>query len=316
MILFAFPKYGPMGAALEGTLPWLKSGEFQVTRFDNGELHAIVHTPVASEHCVILGSIAPPDEQLLSVLLLADTLRKEGSSKVTALLPYLAYSRQDKNKVGESLAIALVGRLLTAAGFDQVITVDVHSEADKRLCSIPISSLDTAQLFADTIKRYQLTDATIVAPDNGAIARCRAVKIAAGLPAGDIPHFEKQRIEKGIEHVGPIGKVGSRAVIVDDMLDTGTTLVSACEKLVAAGVREIYIMITHGLFTGERSKQLWSLGVKRIICTDTVPLPIGLDRSRIETLSIAPLLRQQLSHLEEYDDVMAPEVRQLEQNLS
>jgi ribose-phosphate pyrophosphokinase len=307
MILFAFEKYEAMGAALVSTVPRLRPGEFQVGRYDNGELHAIVHSPVAFEHCVVLGSITPPDEQLLSALLVVDTLRKEGAGKVTALLPYLAYSRQDKDKSGESLATALVGRLLAAAGLDQVITADVHSEADRRLFPIPIISLETAELFADAIRKYQLTGATIVAPDNGAIARCKAVKLAAGMLEGDTPYFEKQRIGTGIAHVGPIGKVGSRAVIVDDMLDTGTTLVSACRKLVEAGVCEIFIMVTHGLFTGERWKQLWSLGVKRIICTDTVPLPIGLDRSGIETASIVPLLRKHLSQVEKHDDVMAHE---------
>jgi len=298
MILFTLEQYEAMGGAVERTLPWLRTGGFQVARYDNGELHAALHTPVAFEHCVVLGSIAPPDEQLLSALLLAHTFRKEGAREVSALLPYLAYSRQDKDKPGESLAAALVGRLLEAAGFNQVITADVHSEADKPLFPIPILSLDTAPLFADAIKRHQLIEATFVAPDNGAIARCQAVKAALGMPEADTPYFEKQRIGTGIVHVGPIGKVGSRAVIIDDMLDTGTTLVSACQKLVEAGVREIYIMITHGLFTGECWKQLWSLGVKRIICTNTVPFPVGLDSSSIETLSIVPLLRQQLLLLE------------------
>jgi ribose-phosphate pyrophosphokinase len=306
MILFSLTKYEAMGAELEKSVPGLRNGQFEVARYDNGELHAIVHTPVAFEHCVVLGSIAP-DEQLLSALLLAHTLRKEGAGKVTALLPYLAYSRQDKDKPGESLATHWVGQLLEAAGFDQVITADVHSEADKQLFLIPIISLETALLFADAIKRYQLTDASIVAPDNGAVSRCKAVKLAAGFPDSDTPYFEKQRIGTGIAHAGPIGKVGSRAVVIDDMLDTGTTLVSACQKLVEVGVREIYIMITHGLFTGERWKELRSLGVKRIICTDTVPLPV-LDRSDIETLSIVPVLQQHVAYLKEHDDVMAHEV--------
>jgi ribose-phosphate pyrophosphokinase len=104
-----------MGAELERMLPWLRPGEFLVARYDNGELHASVHTPVAFEHCIDPASIAPPDERLLSALLLAHTLRKEGAGKVSVLLPYLACSRQDKDKPGESLAIALAGHLLAAA---------------------------------------------------------------------------------------------------------------------------------------------------------------------------------------------------------
>ena len=308
MILFTLPHYEPMAAALTKALPGLSRGEFRVGRFDNGELNAAVRTAVAAEPCMILGSIAPPDEQLFSALLLAHTLKKEGAETVTALLPYLAYSRQDKDTSGESLGAALVGRLLKSAGFDRVITADVHSAAGKRLCGVPIVSLDTATLFGDAIQRYRLTDASIVAPDHGAIPRAKAVRAAAGMENGDVPYFEKRRTAAGIEHAGPLGKVGPRAVIVDDILDTGATLVSACEKLEQAGVREIYVMVTHGLFTGDRWKQLWRLGVQRIVCTDTLPLPGGLDTTNIDALSIAPILRQELLYLEEHENATAHEL--------
>jgi ribose-phosphate pyrophosphokinase len=308
MILFPLKGYEAMSAELKSALPGLRTGDFQLARFENGELHAIVDTSVALEHCIVLGSIGPPDEQLVSCLLLAHTLRKEGAGKLTALLPYLAYSRQDKDKPGESLAAALTGRLLEAAGFDQVITLDVHSEADKQLFPIPLTSLGTEALFGEVVRKHKLTEATIVAPDNGAIARSRAVQAAAGIPKSEIPYFEKQRVGTGIVHVGPIGKVGPQAVIVDDILDTGTTLVSACQKLVQAGVREIYVMVTHGLFTGEHWKELWRLNVRRIFCTDAVPLRSDLDNSNIETLSIVHLLGRQLSHLEQHHELMAHDI--------
>jgi ribose-phosphate pyrophosphokinase len=177
--------------------------------------------------------------------------------------------------------------------------VDVHSERDKQLFPIPLVSLSTAKLFAEAIRNHRLHDAVIVAPDNGAIARCEAVKCAARIPAGETPYFEKQRTEKGIVHRGPIGKVGPRVVIVDDMLDTGETLVSACEKLKQAKVEEIYILVSHGLFTGTKWKQLWSLGVKRIFCTDTVPLRAEIDATNISILPVSPLLQEELSSMNE-----------------
>ncbi|MCI0622549.1 MAG: ribose-phosphate pyrophosphokinase-like domain-containing protein, partial [Acidobacteria bacterium] len=106
MLLFSFETYQAMASILLEKVSGLQSGRFTVTRFDNGELRVIVKSPVTAEHCLVLGSIAPPDEQLLSVLLLAHTLKKEGAGKVTALLPYMAYTRQDKNKAGESMATA------------------------------------------------------------------------------------------------------------------------------------------------------------------------------------------------------------------
>ena len=289
MILCTFPGYDNIAPQLQAS-GFVQAGRFAVGRFANKELYARIEDKVHGEHCLMLGTIAPPDESLLSFLLLADTLKKERADKITAILPYLAYSRQDKDKPGESLGTAWVGALLKSAGIDQVVTVDVHSARDQQLFPVPLISLSTDTLFADAIRKHGLADATIVAPDNGAIGRCEAVKRAAGMPIGETPYFEKKRIEKGIIHSGPIAKVGDRELIIDDMLDTGGTLVSACEKLAAAGVRDIYILVTHGLFTGSSWTQLWSLGVMRIFCTDTVPLGEGIDATNNTRLSAAPLI--------------------------
>jgi ribose-phosphate pyrophosphokinase len=289
MILLCFPGYENIAQQLRANAS-VKLVRCRVGRYANQELHASIEEAVTREHCLILGTIAPPDECLFSTLLLAETLKKEGAERITALLPYLAYSRQDKERPGESLGTALVGALLKTSGIDEVLTVDVHSERDKQLFPIPLISFSTDSLFADAMKKYGLLDATIVAPDNGAIPRCEAVKKAAGMSAGQIPYFEKERAEKGIVHCGPIGRVGSKVVIVDDMLDTGETLVSACEKLKAAGVREIHILVTHGLFTGSSWRHLWSLGVKQIICTDTIPLRAGMAATEVTVLSVGPLI--------------------------
>lgn len=296
MILFRFPNYDHLAGPL-AALPRIRSGEFTLTRFANQELCARVQTPVSGEACCILGSVAPPDAQMLSLLLLAHTLKKDGARRVTGLLPYLAYSRQDKNKPGESLATAWLGSLLKASGFDDVLTVDAHSERGQELFPIPLVSLSTAELFAAAIREWRLTDATLVAPDNGAIPRCQAVKKAAAMPVAETPYFEKRRTPAGITHHGPLGKVGPRVVLLDDILDTGETLLSACEKLLAARVEEIYILVTHGLFTGTSWKRLWSLGVRRIFCTDTLPLPAGVDAAKTTILPVAPLLQEGLASM-------------------
>ena len=295
MVLFSYPEYENIAQQLR-TIGSVQVGRFNVGRYADQELHASIEASVSGEDCVIVGTIAPPDERLLSVLLLAETLKKEGADKITALLPYLAYSRQDKDKSGESLGTAWVGALLKSSGIDQVLTVDVHSERDKQLFPIPLISLSTDSLFADVIQRHNLQDATIVAPDNGAIGRCEAVKRAAGMPSGATPYFEKKRTDQGIIHRGPVGAVGPKVVIIDDMIDTGGTLVSACEKLRATGAQEIYILVTHGLFTGTSWMHVWSLGVKQIFCTDTVPLPPGIEVGKILVVSIAPMIRQALNN--------------------
>jgi len=295
MILFASSEFESAAQALRERVSQLRPGQFEAGRFDNGELKIEVETPVKGEQCFVLASIAPPDTRLVSTLLLAHTLRKEGAGRVTGIIPYLAYSRQDKDKPKQSLAAAWTGSLMQASGFDRAITIDVHSPEDQRLFPIPLSSLSPARIFADALKENGLAQATLIAPDEGALGRCEAIREAAGLPKAPVPYFEKRRTETGIVHSSFVGEVGVQAVLVDDILDTGATLVSACQRLYCAGVEDIQIMITHGLFTGNEWQGLWELGVSRIFCTDTVPLPAGVDPARIVILSAIPLLAEALT---------------------
>ena len=294
MILFASSEFEPAAATLRESVPQLRPGRFRTGRFDNGELFVEVETTVAGENCVVLGSITPPDGKLMSALLLAHTLRKEGAKELTAVFPYLAYSRQDKIKPHQSLAAAWTGALARASGFDRMITIDLHSRDAERLFPIPLNSLSPAAIFAAALNQYQLAGATLIAPDEGAIARCEAIRAAAGLPSAAIPYFEKRRLKTRIQHTRFVGEAGVQAVLVDDILDTGATLVSACQRLLSTGVEDIQIMITHGLFTGKEWEGLWELGVSRIFCTDTVPLRVGVDAARIVTLSATPLLASAL----------------------
>jgi len=288
MLIFFQAGFDETARMLQRTIPDAKSGRWKLQRFANREMYILLSTSVKDQPCLIVGSIAPPDERLLSVALLAHTLKKEGASRVSAFFPYLAYCRHDKMKPGESLATAWTGSVLNASGIDEIVTADLHSIHDQELYPMALASISTADLFAKEVQRLKLQDATIVAPDRGAIERCHAVEQAAGMTGG-FAFFEKVRTLRRIAHVKLVGSVGERAVIVDDQLDTGATLVSACTQLQKRGVKEIAIFVTHGLFTGRTWKKLWSHGVTRIFVTDTIPRVKKLDR-RIMVLSIAPLL--------------------------
>jgi ribose-phosphate pyrophosphokinase len=278
-------------------LPGLERGRFSILRYPNQELRALIQSAVAGKHCFILGSIAPPDCQMVSLMLLAHTLKKEGADRITGLLPYLAYAREDKIKAGQSLATAWMGVLLKASAFDQIWAVDLHSEHDKQLYPIPIESLSPAAIFAECLKQYGLTDASFVAPDEGAMSRCEALTSAVGSATDAIVYFQKRRTDSGIVHHDPVGRVQRRAVVVDDVLDTGATLVSACERLLAGGAEELHICVTHGLFTQEHWQDLWALSVKRIFCTDTIPACLHIQDPRIVTLPVGPLLRTKLASI-------------------
>lgn len=292
MLLFTLPPYEELGGAL-AALARLVPGRGGVGRFANGELRAQIDTPVAARACAVLGAVAPPDVQLLSTSLLAHTLRAQGARRVVAVVPYLAYARQDRPEPGRSLAAAWVGELLRASGVGEILTVDVHSPAIHALSPVPVRSLSPAALFAGAIAAAGLGDATVVAPDEGARDRAEAVRRAAGL-APPLAYLVKVRTEAGVSHAALEGAVSRRAVVVDDILDTGGTLVSCCRALRQAGVEDIAVMVTHGLFTGTGWERLWSLGVTRLLCTDTVPAPRGRD-PRIAVVSVARLLADHLA---------------------
>jgi ribose-phosphate pyrophosphokinase len=259
-----------MARALRGAAG-LASGEFSVERFPNGELHVELRQRISGQHCLVLGTIAPPERNLLSYLLLCHTLRNEGAGRLVAILPYLAYSRHDRKESRRSLGAAWIGSLLAAAGVDEVVTLDVHSRRVARLFPIPLVTISPAAIFAEEIRRRSLLDATLVAPDRGAVGRCEAVARASGMKRR-IAFLSKTRTPEGVSHGRLRGRVGRRAVLVDDMLDTGGTLISCCRELRRRGVREIHVLVTHGLFTGDRWNALRKLGVVSIGCTDTVPV--------------------------------------------
>jgi ribose-phosphate pyrophosphokinase len=288
-IIFCLPEYDPLlprelsgrsGAALGGCT---------FARFPDGELCVRVGDPVAARVCAVLGSLAPPDQQMVSVLLLAHTLKREGARRVVALLPYLGYARQDLADSGQSLGAAWAGDLLRAAGVDQVLTIDVHSRQAVSCFPMPVDSLSPAPLFADVLTQGDLTDLSVVAPDEGAVERCEAVIRAAGIRT-PLARLHKRREADGATHSSFLGTITPRVAIVDDILDTGGTLVSACAALRGAGAQEISVFVTHGLFTGQRWRELQALGVQRIYTTDSIPAAREHTGDLVEVLPVGRLI--------------------------
>ena len=288
MVRFALPGFEPLLPKGPGEL-----GRLEVDRFANGELSLGIETDVGGKPCVLLGSVAPPDEHMLCLALAADTLKRLGAARVIVLLPYLAYARQDKEEPGKALGIAWVGEILRASGVDELITIDIHSRRAAELLEMPVTSLSPAELFAAQLERSGLLDATIVAPDEGAIERTRAVAEAAGVPK-PIVYLRKERTATGVVHRELVGEVGPRAVVVDDILDTGGTLISCCRELRRKGVKETTTMVTHGLFTAERWRELLPLVVELYV-TDSVPSLAERAPEGVGVLSTRPLIEKALA---------------------
>jgi ribose-phosphate pyrophosphokinase len=259
----------------------------RVSRFPNGELRVRVPVLAAGRDCVVIGSISPPTGNLERVTLVAHALRRAGAQRITAVLPYLAYARQDRAGPCQSLGLEWVGELLRASGVSAVVTVDAHSEAAGDLLAVPLVSLSPADLLAAALTPVWRERVTFVAPDEGAIDRCAAVAHAAGVDR-PIVWARKRRTPTGVEHLGLVGAPGTRAVVIDDILDTGGTLVSCCRALRNTGVKRIGVIATHGLFTGECWRALLADGIEDIWITDTVLSGRRPKKTRI--VPVAPLL--------------------------
>ena len=260
-------------------------------RFANGELQADVPAVVAGRPCVLIGSVSPPDTNLVRLTQVAHTLQRAGARTITALLPYLAYARQDRATPGRSLGLAWLGAQLRAACVDAVVCVDVHSPDAQELMGMPVTSLSAASVFAAVLPVEWRTGVSFVAPDEGAIARCRALAQAVG-GSGQVVWARKRRTAGGVSLLGLVGTPGRRALIVDDILDTGATLVLCCRALRARGVTEIGILVTHGLFTGGNWRALAAEEVSRIWISDSVLSPRRPASAQIVPLRglLAPVL--------------------------
>ena len=258
--------------------PTTSEADLEVSRFGDEELRVRVHGHVGGRDCVIVGSVSPPADSLLGLLLATETLKAHGAHTLTAVLPYMAYGRSDVPDPGGVQSIGVIGRALEGAGIDRVVTVDLHSSRDPLLFPIPLESISPAHAIAASIAEEWTFDA-VVAPDKGAFERARAMAAELGLEdplaASQVANAE-------------------RVLIVDDIIDSGRTLHACCRALLARGVKEIVIAVTHPVFAGTEWRDLLSMPVRALYTTDTIA---DVRRARpylTRVVSIAPVLAQAL----------------------
>ncbi len=272
-----------------------KTGTFAIKRFANKEMQISLKTAVANQDCVVVGTIAPPEQNFVSMALLSHTLKKEGALKVVLVLPYMGYSRQDKAETGKSLAVQWLGEVLKASGASEIWTIDMHSDTNEELLPIKLRSLSPASLFAARVSELKRPDVTVVAPDTGAIERAKAVSATAAVPR-PVCYFHKVRLN-GVGHLQLFGDVSKNVVIIDDMLDTGSTLLSCVGELRRMGVQKISVAVSHGLFSGSKWKQLLTLGVDKLYCLDTIPEVSRRKESQIQIISAKPIIENAFKKL-------------------
>ncbi|MEK7478111.1 MAG: ribose-phosphate diphosphokinase [Patescibacteria group bacterium] len=262
-------------------------GEYREQRFSDGTLFVSPNSDVRDKECIIIGGITP-HEDLTEILLLAHTLKKEGARKIIAVFPYLGYARQDRDKPAESWGIKWLGEICAASGIDQVVTVDVHSPAAMDNFKIPLISLSAVETLAKELAPEFEKTTICIAPDEGAVEDC--AQFCSYNTTNEISHFKKERQDTGVRLLDFYGEIADKVILVDDVLDTGGTLLLACSRLQEMGAKEIIIVVTHGLFSTPSWTKLWDVGVKRIYCTDSNPLINNASSSSLVIISIKDLI--------------------------
>ncbi|OGK14899.1 hypothetical protein A3H80_03520 [Candidatus Roizmanbacteria bacterium RIFCSPLOWO2_02_FULL_37_19] len=286
----------------------------EIVRFDNSEVRVRIEEDVKNEICVVIQSTSnPTDTRLMELFFFCDALKRQEARKVIGVIPWFGYARQDiQHREGECVSANVVIRFLESIGFNKIYTVDLHNEATEGAFSIPFKHIFAAPLLAHQVKKYfvkkKITTLTpeniaILAPDQGAIELSRNFGEAffgtTSFPLSVVEKKRNQDVLNKVKSFGLYGDVkGKHVIIVDDMIVSGSTLISAVDFLLSEyDVKGVYAAITHHDFAHGAEEKLESSNFIRIFTTDTIALFPQQRFKKLEETSIAPLLADELRYL-------------------
>ncbi|MFZ5845561.1 MAG: ribose-phosphate diphosphokinase [Patescibacteria group bacterium] len=275
-------------------------GKVDLTRFADGELRPWVQEDVRDKTVFVLESLSyPMDEHIMEMSLMGDAIRRGAPKTMVAVIPYLGYSRQDKqHRSGEPVSARVIAKFLEVSRYKEVIVVELHNEAIVGFFQIPVTHVSTLPLFAKEIQKLKIKDGVVISPDVGGVKRARNLAYMLDFP---MAVMEKRRFldrRDSSESFQIIGDVaGHDAIIVDDLISTGGTIVQSVVSLKEAGVSSITVLATHGVLAGEAVKNLENADVERIILTDTIAIPKDKQFAKLQIVSVAPLLSAAIGNI-------------------
>lgn len=276
----------------------------EVTRFADGEIGVNITESVRGHHVFVVQPTSKPvNESLMEVLIMTDALKRASAASITILMPYYGYSRQDrKAKSRQPITAKLVADLLQVAGVDRVICIDLHAAQIQGFFDIPIDNFPGMPLLASYFVDSKLENITVVSPDHGGVTRARSFAKMLGTP---IAIIDKRRPEANkAEVMNIIGDVAGRTcIMVDDIIDTGGTLMAGANALLEAGATAVYAAATHAIFSNNAIERLQNSNIKKVIVTNTIVLDDVDKYDKIEQLSIGQLLGKSILNIIEDEPI-------------
>lgn len=275
-------------------------GDSEVIRFSDGEISIRIGESVrGSDVYVIQPTSAPGNENLMELLVMIDALKRASAKRITAVMPYYGYARQDrKTRPRDPITAKLVANLLTTAGADRVLTIDLHAGAIQGFFDIPVDHMTAAPLLADYFSSKDTSNLVVVSPDMGGVTRARDLAERLRVPLAII---DKRRPQANVaEIMNIIGDIkGKKAIMVDDIIDTAGTITLAAQALVERGAKEVHACCTHPVFSGPAIDLLAKSPISELVVCDTILLPEEKMLPNIKICSVAELLADAIIRIHE-----------------
>lgn len=282
-------------------------GESEIEKFSDGEIKIKINESIRGKDVYIVQPTSyPTNDNLMELLIMVDACRRASAGYINAIIPYYGYARQDRKTRGrEPITAKLVANLLTIAGVDRIITMDLHAGQIQGYFDIPVDHFSAIRLLSSyfTDMAYDKPDEfVVVSPDLGGVRRAREFSDYLKLP---IAIIEKRRPKPNVSEVmSVIGDFkGKHAILVDDMVDTAGTITNAANYLVENGAKDVYIAATHGVFSGKAIERLSDSSVKEVIITNTIELPKEKQLDKIKQLEVGPLLAEAIHRINTYESI-------------
>jgi ribose-phosphate pyrophosphokinase len=306
LLLFSGNGYPELAESIAERL-YVDLGEIELTRFSNGEMYARYGESVRGADVFIVQSLGEPvNDNLMELLVMIDAAKRASAASIVAVIPWYAYSRQDrKSKPREPVTARLVANMIQVAGADRVMAMDLHVGQIEGFFSFPVDHLTAMHTFVDHFAAQgfrDAEDAVVVAPDTGEVTVAKRLADHLGLPWAIVNKIRRQPGHSEVTHV--IGDLEDRrAIMIDDIIDTGGTTVRAAESLLDEGATEVYAAATHPVFSGPAYERIEDSPIKEVVVTDTLPLKKDEPRDKIRVLTIAPILANTIRNVFSDDSV-------------
>lgn len=275
-------------------------GDLEVGRFSNGEIQVMLNESVRGHDTFVVQPTSDPvNDNLMELLIIIDALRRASARRITAVIPYYGYARQDrKTRPREPITAKLVANLITMAGARRVLTMDLHAGQIQGFFDIPVDHLQGVPILAEYLSRKDLQDPVVVSPDTGGVPRAGALAKRLG---ASIAIIDKRRPRPNVAEVmNVIGEVqGRTCVMVDDMIDTAGTLTQGALALLERGAKEVYSCATHAVLSGPAVERLKDSPIKEVVVTDTIPVEPEKRFDKMVELSVAKLFGEAIVRIHE-----------------